>query len=48
MTAVEDQEPETVASQLKMTTGAVYIARSRVISRLRDEVTKWENDDAMQ
>jgi RNA polymerase sigma factor (sigma-70 family) len=48
MTAVEDQEPETVAIQLKMTIGAVYIARSRVISRLRDEVKKWENDDAMQ
>jgi RNA polymerase sigma factor (sigma-70 family) len=48
MTAVEDQEPETVAIQLKMTTGAVYIARSRVISRLRDEVKKWETDDAMQ
>jgi RNA polymerase sigma factor (sigma-70 family) len=48
MTAVEDQEPESVAIQLNMTTGAVYIARSRVISRLRDEVKKWEDDDAMQ
>lgn len=48
MTAVEDQDPESVAIQLKMTTGAVYIARSRVISRLRDEVKKWEDDDAMQ
>lgn len=48
MTAVEDQGPESVATQLKMTTGAVYIARSRVISRLRDEVKKWEDDDAMQ
>ncbi len=48
MTAVEDQEPESVAIQLKMTIGAVYIARSRVISRLRDEVKKWEDDDAMQ
>ncbi len=48
MTAVEDQDPESVAIQLNMTTGAIYIARSRVISRLRDEVKKWENDDAMQ
>ena len=48
MTAVEDQDPESVAIQLQMTTGAVYIARSRVISRLRDEVKKWEDDDAMQ
>ena len=30
-----------------LTTGAVYIARSRVLARLRDEVLKWEDDDAM-
>ncbi len=48
MTAVEERAAETVASELGLTTGAVYIARSRVLSRLRDEVLKWEDDDAMQ
>ena len=48
MTAVEERAAETVASELGLTTGAVYIARSRVLARLRDEVQKWEDDDAMQ
>ncbi|MEJ7595622.1 MAG: hypothetical protein WKF77_29280 [Planctomycetaceae bacterium] len=47
MTAVEERAAETVASELGLTTGAVYIARSRVLARLRDEVQKWEDDDAM-
>ena len=47
MTAVEDKTAETVASELGLTTGAVYIARSRVLARLRDEVQNWEDDDAM-
>lgn len=48
MTAVEERAAETVASELGLTPGAVYIARSRVLARLRDEVQKWEDDDAMQ
>ena len=47
MTAVEDKSAETVARELGLTTGAVYIARSRVLARLRDEVQKWEDDDEM-
>ncbi|MCA9036340.1 MAG: sigma-70 family RNA polymerase sigma factor [Planctomycetaceae bacterium] len=47
MTAVDQIDPETVAEELKMTTGAVYIARSRVLCKLRDEVRKWEDNDAM-
>ena len=47
MTAVEERAAETVATELGLTTGAVYIARSRVLARLRDEVQKWEDDDAM-
>ena len=47
MTAVQELAVETVASELGLTTGAVYIARSRVLARLRDEVLKWEDDDAM-
>ena len=47
MTAVDERAAETVASELGLTTGAVYIARCRVLARLRDEVQKWEDDDAM-
>ncbi len=37
-TAVDDQPAATVAADLGMTTGAVYIARSRVIARLRRRI----------
>jgi RNA polymerase sigma-70 factor (ECF subfamily) len=37
-TAVEGREPEEVARSLGMTVGAVYIAKSRVIARLRVEI----------
>lgn len=47
LTAVDEQSVESVASQLGLTTGAVYIARSRVLSKLRDEVAKWEDDNEM-
>ena len=47
MTAVEERDVEDVASQLGVTSGAVYIARSRVLAKLRDEVKKWEDDDAL-
>ena len=47
ITAVEDQTAEQAAQVLGLSVGAVYIARSRVLSRLRDEVRKWEDDDAL-
>ena len=47
MTAVEEQVPEAVARDLGLTAGAVYIARSRVLARLRDAVKQWEDYDAM-
>ena len=37
-TAVENREPKAVADGLKMSVGAVYVAKSRVLARLRDEV----------
>jgi RNA polymerase sigma factor (sigma-70 family) len=43
-TAIEGREIKTVASELDMTTGAVYIARSRVIARLRERIEEFEQD----
>jgi RNA polymerase sigma-70 factor (ECF subfamily) len=37
-TAVEGRSPGEVAGQLGMSAGAVYIARSRVLARLREEI----------
>lgn len=41
-TAVEDRSPEQVGAELQMSVGAVYVAKSRVIARLRDEVRRLE------
>jgi len=41
-TAVDDRSAEQVGRELKMSVGAVYVAKSRVISRLRDEVQRLE------
>lgn len=35
---VEDQRPADVAARLEMSLGAVYMAKSRVLKRLRDEI----------
>ena len=37
-TAVEGRDPETVASELNLSIGTVYVARSRVTSRLREVI----------
>jgi RNA polymerase sigma-70 factor (ECF subfamily) len=47
LTAVELKPIEQTASCLNLSVGAVYIARSRVLARLRDEIKQWEDDDAM-
>jgi RNA polymerase sigma factor (sigma-70 family) len=41
-TAVDDLKPADVARELKISTGAVYIARSRVIARLRERINQVE------
>jgi RNA polymerase sigma factor (sigma-70 family) len=41
-TTVEGQEVTSVASELSMTPGAIYIARSRVLARIRTEIEKIE------
>jgi RNA polymerase sigma-70 factor (ECF subfamily) len=43
-TAVEGQEIKTAAAELNISTGAVYIARSRVIARLRERIEEFEKD----
>jgi len=37
-TAVEGRRPAEVAAELEMTVGAVYVARSRVLNRLKSEL----------
>jgi DNA-directed RNA polymerase specialized sigma24 family protein len=37
-TSVDDRESRDVAEELGMSVGAVYIARSRVLARLRKEI----------
>ena len=44
-TAVEGKAAAEVGTGLKMTPGAVYVAKSRVLSRLRDEVRKMMDDE---
>lgn len=42
-TAVEGQPPQSVAEQLGLSVGAVYIARSRVLARIREQIERIEN-----
>lgn len=44
-TAVEGKPAAEVGAGLKMTPGAVYVAKSRVLARLRDEVRKLMDDE---
>jgi RNA polymerase sigma factor (sigma-70 family) len=42
LTAVENQAPETVATQLGISPGALYTARSRIMRRLKEKVAEFE------
>lgn len=44
MTAVENRSSSDVASLLGMSIGAVYVAKSRVISRMREEIARASGD----
>ncbi|MEM7558405.1 MAG: sigma-70 family RNA polymerase sigma factor [Planctomycetota bacterium] len=44
-TAVEGRSVEATAQQLDISVGAVYIARSRILQRLRDRIQSWETSD---
>lgn len=45
-TCVDGEPIRTVASELQMTAGAVYVARSRVIARLSQEISEFGLSDA--
>lgn len=44
-TAVDGQASEEVADALEMSVGAVYVAKSRVLGRLRERVKELQGDD---
>ena len=46
MTCVEGQSPEDTARRLGLSVGQVYVARSRTLARLRQEVASWESLDS--
>lgn len=46
-TAIDGQPVEAVAEQLGISVGQVYVARSRVMSRMRRVVEGWSERDAM-
>jgi RNA polymerase sigma-70 factor (ECF subfamily) len=45
--ALEDQSPEQVARHLDVSRNAVYIAKSRVLSRLRDLIQQLDDPEAL-
>jgi RNA polymerase sigma factor (sigma-70 family) len=45
-TAVEGRTPAQVAGRLGLSVGAVYVAKSRVIARLREEIQRLEGDES--
>jgi RNA polymerase sigma-70 factor (ECF subfamily) len=44
-TAVDGRPAAEVGAELGMSPGAVYVAKSRVIARLRDEVRRMVDDE---
>lgn len=42
LTSVEERTIDATAAELRLTRGAVYAARSRVMRRLREKVAEWE------
>jgi RNA polymerase sigma-70 factor (ECF subfamily) len=44
-TAVEGHSPREAGEALGMSAGAVYVARSRVLARLKEEVQRLQNED---
>lgn len=46
-TSVMGQPVELVSRQLGITPGAIYVARSRIIARIKSIVNQWEQSDAL-
>ena len=44
MTSVEGQSVDDVSSQLGVSSGQIYVARSRVIRKLREEIARFESE----
>jgi RNA polymerase sigma factor (sigma-70 family) len=44
-TALDDRPPSAVAEELGLSVGAVYVARSRVLARLKRRIAQLENDE---
>ena len=44
MTAVDGRNAKDVGAELRMSPGAVYVAKSRVVARLRDEIQQMNHD----
>jgi RNA polymerase sigma factor (sigma-70 family) len=44
-TTVEGKAPAAVAQQLGMTVAAVYLAKSRIMARIKEQVSLWEGDN---
>jgi RNA polymerase sigma-70 factor (ECF subfamily) len=42
LTAVDGKDAKEAGAKLKMSPGAVYVAKSRVIARLREEIESLE------
>ena len=47
-TAVKQRSVADVAKELGLSKGAIYIARSRIVARIRSQVQKFECDDEME
>ena len=45
-TCIEGISIDQACTELKMSPSAIYIARSRVVHRLRETIAQWENEDA--
>jgi len=46
LTAVEGQTPAQVAARVGLSVGAIYVAKSRVIARLRREIERMQGDES--